>query len=477
MKEIIKKKDLRGCGIPQLHGHTKIILRNPKTGEEKIIEKDNLVTDAVSDIFANNLFGLLDYSLLLPVRDFFGGVLCYETTHDTTILFPARTNKMIANAGQSAHTSASTTRGNPNGGESQELANGFKFVWDFATNQGNGTISALSLCHKWGGDIGYKPIEQIADETLLNVNAVYKLRTAMGNRTARGSFDDQHLCLIYLDSDGEIGYHVSGTKVFKVKVNAKAAGINNVIDSYEILDSWDLENQVTYTAGLTSVTYDILSERILYITINSTTSVTIDFFDPSDDSVETETISGQGLNLDPTYYASASYPNVLDGQSCNRFVTSGQYIFLPEYNGNFYRINLNNTSDIVEITSYMGSVSRDYETLGQISLSDSGIVMGANYLVTNDGVYPISVPDLSLLYVLGTGVTAQVRARRTITTACDASNLMWMWGDTSNAANQAAFYLGIGISTPYLGTIQNLETPVVKTSDRTMKIEYTITNS
>ena len=41
-----------------LKGHTKITLTDVKTGETKVVEKDNMVTNAVADIFAMNWSGL-----------------------------------------------------------------------------------------------------------------------------------------------------------------------------------------------------------------------------------------------------------------------------------------------------------------------------------------------------------------------------------------------------------------------------------
>ena len=38
--------------------------------------------------------------------------------------------------------------------ESKTTDKGYKFVWDFTTSQGNGTISAVCLTHKYGG-VGY----------------------------------------------------------------------------------------------------------------------------------------------------------------------------------------------------------------------------------------------------------------------------------------------------------------------------------
>ena len=74
-----------------LHGHTRIELTDVHTGAVEVVESDNLVTNAVSDIF-NGYGGSLNKAMLLWRGDqgytnapkdlvtmFYGGLLLYET--------------------------------------------------------------------------------------------------------------------------------------------------------------------------------------------------------------------------------------------------------------------------------------------------------------------------------------------------------------------------------------------------------------
>ena len=56
---------------------------------------------------------------------------------------------------------------------------------------------------------------------------------------------------------------------------------------------------------------------------------------------------------------------------------------------------------------------------------------------------------------------------------------MHSWGPYQLWANSYSPYNGLYlfVRTPYLATINNLSTPVTKTSDRTMKVTYTITEA
>ena len=139
-----------------LHGHTKIELKNEKTGEIQVVEKDNMITNAVAE-HLNGLYGRLSYSefaKLLPLYDkMMGGiVLCNETLLEkkTNVGLPTL-DKITGYASNNSNPGTDTKRGSRNLTESQKLVNGYKYVWDFSTSQGNGVIAALGLTHYVAG--------------------------------------------------------------------------------------------------------------------------------------------------------------------------------------------------------------------------------------------------------------------------------------------------------------------------------------
>mgnify|MGYP000405815523 FL=1 len=87
-----------------LHGHTRIELTDVHTGAVEVVESDNLITNAVSDIF-NGYGGSLNKAMLLWRGDqgytnapkdlvtmFYGGLLLYDTplgSDPATVFAPA----------------------------------------------------------------------------------------------------------------------------------------------------------------------------------------------------------------------------------------------------------------------------------------------------------------------------------------------------------------------------------------------------
>ena len=152
--------------LPKLKGHIKLTLHNCRTGKNEIIEGDNIITNAVRDIFANNYLGGIDYSKMMPLwSKWFGGILCYENAHplsggvlDPDDYYPQGDliNPVTAHAGQVSPQDLADdrTRGMPNTA-GQVFADGVvKQAWEWGSTQGNGNISALSLTHADVGDCG-----------------------------------------------------------------------------------------------------------------------------------------------------------------------------------------------------------------------------------------------------------------------------------------------------------------------------------
>lgn len=141
-----------------LHGHTQIILSDAKTGAvQKTIEKDNMLTPALEEIFRP--FGMYTNGSVLcenkvNMQRLFGGLLAFDTALDATQVTPPGTANIVAAGvcGQ-ANNGANEIRGTYNSAESNlDYTNrNLRFVYDFATNQGNGTIAAICMTPWWGG--------------------------------------------------------------------------------------------------------------------------------------------------------------------------------------------------------------------------------------------------------------------------------------------------------------------------------------
>ena len=157
-----------------IKGHAIFELTNTKTGEKRVYEDDNMVTNFLEQFCIPT--GPLNYSLqsmlicgqhpdsynnnsnlnMGIMSSFTGGLLLFEDEidEDADNIWPRAGNKMTAQAGLVAHSGSNIRAGSYNGTESGPVENGYRHVWDFATNQGNGQISCACLTTAWGGILG-----------------------------------------------------------------------------------------------------------------------------------------------------------------------------------------------------------------------------------------------------------------------------------------------------------------------------------
>ena len=150
-----------------LHGHTRIELTDVHTGAVEVVESDNLITNAVSDIF-NGYGGSLNKAMLLWRGDqgytnapkdlvtmFYGGLLLYDTplgSDPATVFAPAGAGVVgTAKAGQ-VNATKNTVRGSANLTETKidPWSGVVTYVYEFATSQANGVIGSVCLTHPMG---------------------------------------------------------------------------------------------------------------------------------------------------------------------------------------------------------------------------------------------------------------------------------------------------------------------------------------
>lgn len=150
-----------------LHGHTRIELTDTRTGAVEVVEKDNLITNAVGEIL-NGYGGYLNKAALMwrggqddsnvpkdLVSLFYGGLLLYDTalgSDPATLFAPAEAGVVGTAVVNKVNATKNTTRGSANLTETKiDPANGVvTYVYEFATNQANGVIRSVCLTHPLG---------------------------------------------------------------------------------------------------------------------------------------------------------------------------------------------------------------------------------------------------------------------------------------------------------------------------------------
>ena len=495
IRDKVKAEQLSVIKFPKLHGHVKLTLTNAYSdNSEKVYEGDNLVTNAVKDIFARNLLGGIDYSKFYPLwSTWYGGILCYEQAHDSLDpdnYYPksSSVNAVTAHAGQVVYTGADDmSRGSPLT-DSQSLVfteDSVKQTWEWGTAQGNGYIRSLSLTHKDTGDAGLGSTSS-AFQAFSPYDRIDNLASISSDAFANGvyaQYDDRHGINYFIGDEGEYAYNRYNFQTTKVTVYVRPLAYNNmgVLDNTIPVNTFTRVFTVTTSItffGMPAYYFDYANKKLWLFTNvgNSATNFSktiinytvIDCESESEDSYGTITsdASDLGVICCNGSYDSRPYPRVIN------ILKDGDYFCFPTgtettssiWTGYAYytgvkKINITNQSDQITV-SYNDTQNfpKPYSVGGGIIINGdrvingtTGYTCGNTYFTDNGAQNPyVSFWGIHNPYSISSLVTANAPSRTSTQPRYILANKM--------------------VNT----TLYNLDSVAQKLSSQRMTIEYTI---
>ena len=464
----IRTERLNSIGFPKLKGHVKIRLHNPNTWKTEIIEGDNMITDAVSDIFASNLCGAMDYRKMLPLYSkMFGGVLCFADQLDVSSADAAKdyyipdngATSVIAHAGQTTFSDQAddTTRGNPLNTSMVVSDGAVTLAWEWGSSAGNGTIKSVGLTHSDVGDAGTGSNSNAFKAMTPNINCDF------GIPTTNPAW--------FIDNDG-YGYSFtcSGQSVSITRFPMAYKSVGLVGQPYAYLSGIQKTKTVAtttnFSGGIPFFAFAKATSKLyLFYNTSSSTTVEVEVLDLSDWDNITESHATWTLQtaVGPLY----TWGEVTGAANIPLY---GNYVYLPKgvtmgLQGSisgYLKVNLNSVGDETAINASCVGPTGVF-----IPNATGKVLVGKSFVINNDVLYPASVatPDVISGYdgdsrymnsMLDTGVglaQSVYKGRR--------------------YASDTRYY--VSVSKFYLATKYNLPTPVTKSNTQSMVITYTLT--
>ena len=232
----------------KLNGRMVMELTDVNTQEVETIIEENMVTDAVNNILGINPMGAYfsetEYDTgvvwvgnLLPIcPNMIGGILMFSKPLEEKAdnIYPTSDNLPVAYAANDVNSSTNLAIGSLNKTESKALENGYKFVWEFTPSQGNGTIAAVALTSKFGGQNALGSLVGDASTFLqlrrVDVGSMNTAQQAVLFEAVEMDFEKN---LLY-----SITFKDSAVLIRKVRIPVFTLGLNDVIDdtSYKVLE-------------------------------------------------------------------------------------------------------------------------------------------------------------------------------------------------------------------------------------------------
>ncbi len=470
-----------------LKGHTTIELKNVETGEIERYEDDNLITHAIDYIIDMEMacnHAPNDYCL--PVRSkLLGGLMMFDGTLEESadnIHFPTDVH-LVGFAGQTTNVTHPMA-GTYNTTESGYTEDGFKSVWDFGTGQANGSIASLARTSAYGGE---NPIRRRYGPRF---DTIYKGEPDTDKNWTPLRYDGEYLYMLKANTSTHL------MRLARVKIAVHSMGVGEYSARnypYEVIASWNTlirtaasggrpewyaDDTSMYQDGGDGYLYYFMGEwesldsgrhKIRYFTIKY-----------SDESYDKSSVVELTLPFTPYssraggWYYPSGYPSF---QDYYRYfprsvfhIVGGLMYFMADNRKGLYIAPLNNPS-AARLTSIVASGSSDYiDWIGRTPLFNGGVWFRLYHYLTNGTRY-----ENGILYPDGVYIKPDVEG--------GSDDFYWdYWQHCGDKLEQVANpysdanYVRIGWEPNYLGTINNLATPITKTAAQTMRVIYTLTD-
>ena len=468
---------------PKFKGKTKIeLFENGKKVGEHI--DNNMMTNMLSKVYnpkrlcVDRKQGNEVYKNLTPIYSTaLGGLLLYAEAieENAELSFAPMSNRCVAHAG-SAYSGTQATRGTLNETESgfikpDEPWQGYRYVWDFATDKANGVISCACLTSRTGGNSGYgKGIDYAiaesnnafaADLTNLSSSATASGITFQivntsslygGDDSLRylGESDDGFSRFVYLSSSTQLVLVELPVEELKLNLADEIDASGRVIDFNSLgkdtptyrINQYDLPFTVNYFSC------DVRDGVYYLVSHTNSTEFAFTAFNP-----DTKAFTAvQNRVVSPAY----------DYTNYNKVCFAGGYWFAQGSDrSTVYRYpEEGGTGEAVgTVPATYGNYQEFNGNLAWVSLSSTSYLKIFNsenpedcFSKTHSGPYMHGIEQM-----FDDGVILELNAT------------------SSSDYNDINFTVSACRLTGYLATINNLQTPITKTSAQTMKITYEIT--
>ena len=489
-----------------LHGSATIELINDD-GSKEVIKHDNIITNAPNDLLKGYNGDIAPICKFMKsgdnfMQELFGGILLFSDVLDSDAAnYFIPNGKIVGYASQDAYAGLDTARGSYNESESGAQNDGsYRFVWDFSTAQGNGTIKALALCPNRMGQIGLsatiagdKNISiQMPDPATPFNTSWYMLSNTTG-ATTNGISNYNYMAVAVLDDivyaidienvKGTSSKHLKNNggilKLYRFRIGATkisalaCVGGASYIDSVDVTLPSGFVSQLSSDGRTPSIAWSFIPEdgKILMWKLYdmvmavgaSTKYVEIDLKNGMN-------VISHSFTNNTAGYIQGSIYNVYGFKS--PLWIGKTYIVTYSKDGDvkkFYAIKRNDNTNVRELKDIGGNV---------VSFDQSTYYHGFQAFFSNDNNVVVFNSDSNdrtrnvFFLDLESGIIQKTNA----TTFSYLDNVSFGSNVLSFATGN---YLKLEpVVNPFvLCTKNNLDTAVTKTASQTMKITYTLTES
>lgn len=481
-----------------IKGHTKIELMDVHTGNKEVVEHDNMITNAVYDL-CNPQYPLFPSELQVPainynnplIESIFGGIMLWEDALNDDAddyVFPHGVG-CTGYACNKANSGVNNMMGTYNASESGYQTDGsHKKVWDFSTAQANGIISSLSLVPTMTGNVGWGVTEY--DSGLAEQRDCY---TATGiNDDSKLYYSDRVLYVkdgyvyaikqfnLYYDSNHQ-NLHISrnGGKLIiqKYLIPSKQISLFANYNYLKFVEEFEVQLPSDFVASISTSSsyyygmcmYDDRSESINLIITDSSVINSGGTIKLCRIGISAYTLSTYDISF-PVSVVFTRIQTTNQGYDLYASIC-GNKLVVTEYGANnIVIIDISDSSNVKEIACPVDGYSF---AVADIQNGYLYLCLKKSSSLRDNYIYLLDVDSAELKRLTANGMSNSTSSSNHY----PLFNRMYM-GVKVVGSKIHNFESRLRYMYPFyhiMLTKNNLESPVTKTADKTMKITYTLT--
>lgn len=481
IKDTVQLQGFSQMKLPKFKGTVEIKLHNPTTGKTEIQRGENMVTNAVSDIFASNYCGALDYRKLLPLYNkMYGGILCFSKALDVSSQNAAddyfipdgnttNGNPLTAHAGQTSFSTQDDdyTRGVPS---NVTVSDGIATMsWEWGLSAGNGTIASLALTHTDVGDAGTGSTSQAFAAMKPVINAHYTDKDGYENYGLPASSDTDDNRIRFIKDGYAYSFCATTTTnmvIKKIPIAFEETGLvagSPFIDMpASLIETHNVDVTNLGLSGTYQPYYFYDGNNILWLLFNSETSRTFKY-----------------MTVNLTTWATTSGTITTDSVAVGRLGGGLSNTCVPVeilFDGTYMYLPRSNASNGTANRTGLLRMKLPPNQADQTATGFTSTCKGQGGIFIPNGSHKVLVADG---LVINNGTMYPTATDSSWASYYDVNNMPFTIFNRGITSLMLQDYSGrnyyyVGVSKFYLGTKYNLSSAVTKTPSQSMIVTYTI---
>lgn len=456
----------------KLQGHTKLEINNMV-----VFEKKNDITAWVNKaLHEGDYGGVMPETWKMPLAQWFSGCLLTSLTNDATLADGnycmdslhevggvISGNTITAQASDGDYSGTNTKRGRK-ANSTAPVANGYKFVWEWNADEGNGNIASVCLTRGNNGGVRFADTyTEIAADN--DVKSIFEVAKDINLNTYTQDADLIALGYSFnlIDYENEIGYNIELDTTTWRSVIIKGYRLNTKVLHLDGLNCLPIsttpivEQTITLdrTVGYVNVSFTFTGDEIhIFLLLN--TNELVDYV------VDTDTwtyVKNDYTGLEIAIASGLWDSTIIKDAVALKTINSELFAWVVSTDGKFYKLNLSTSPNPTAVKSYTnplnGLPNTSFLSCPSLTLPNGDIIFiysrdyAVYYSYGNDTMY--AVPN-------GVGRTYSMNGN-----------------DYGTVIIRSEYGLYLCTAYPYVSTVNNLNSLATKNYGDQMRLTYTIT--